>query len=155
MPLHENSTTCTFLPKVSKLCFRTARLIPITLASLTPKDEGDNEEPMARPDLKATPGIRELMDPPVLEVYKVRSDLPDHQDRKARQDCKALKVQKAQLEDQPELQAIILKEDCLSKKKLKLPIFQNSTALRRPLEPGCLKEIIGIATARLDNGVNP
>ena len=163
-PLHENSTTHTFLPKASKLRLQTACLIPITLASLTPKDEGDNEEPMVRLDLKATPGIREQMDPPVLEVYKARSDLPDHRDRKARQDLEAFKarqdleafkVQKAQLEDLLEIQAIILKEDRPSKKKLKLPIFQNLTALRRPLEPGCLKEIIGIATARLDDGVNP
>ena len=155
MPLHENSTTRTFLPKASKLHLQTARLILITLASLTPKDKGDNEEPMVCPDLKATPGIREQMDPLVLEVYKVRSDLPDHQDCKAHQDLEAFKVQKAQLEDLLELRAIILREDRLSKKKLKLPIFQNSMALRRPLEPGCLKEIIGIATARLDDGVNP
>ena len=110
---------------------------------------------MVCPDLKATPGIQEQMDPPVLEVYKARSDLPDHRDRQARQDLEAFKVQKAQLEDLLEIRAIILKEDRPSRKKLKLPIFQNSTALRRPLEPGCLKEIIGIATVRLDDGVNP
>ena len=110
---------------------------------------------MVRPDLKATPGIQEQMDPRVLEVYKAHSDLLDHRDRQAHLDLKAFKVQKAQLEDLPEIRAIILKEDRPSKKRLRLPIFQNSTALRRPLEPGCLKEIIGIATARLDDGVNP
>ena len=111
MPLHENSTTHTFLPKASKLCLQTACLIPITLVSLMPKDEGDNKEPMVRLDLKATPGIREQMDPLVLEVCKAHLDLLDHRDCKACQDLEAFKVQKAQLEDLPEIRAIILKED--------------------------------------------
>jgi len=119
--------------------------------SQTPKDEGDNAELMVRRDLRATPGIQELMDPTVPEVYKVRSDLPDHQDHKVLQD---LKAQKAQLVGLPEPRAITQKEDRPLRKKLRLQISQSSMGLRRPLEPGCLKEIIGIATVRPGDGEN-